>query len=249
MATACMLDRGREALDLFKGMTARNPANVHWGNLRPGSGKPLLPHIRMYREAMEAFLRPADLEYLRNKRLEFLMAVFPPYLPSAVAPPLAFAVYGLEKYLTGALHPRWTRQLGFTPLTAGNREACNVEEFIEIVLASSCVPPVLPGGDYRGQRVLDGGIIDSVPAHLADARPGRTLVLLSKRYRRPLPDAGKRIYVQPSEAIRIDKFDYANPQGLEETYDLGYRDGWDFAASMTGATPVPAEAVQAGRRC
>jgi predicted patatin/cPLA2 family phospholipase len=177
------------------------------------------------------------------------MAVFPPYLPSAVATPLAFAVYGLEKYLTGALHPRWTRQLGFTPLTAGNREACNVEEFIEIVLASSCVPPVLPGGDYRGQRVLDGGIIDSVPAHLADARPGRTLVLLSKRYRRPLPDAGKRIYVQPSEAIRIDKFDYANPQGLEETYDLGYRDGRDFAASMTAATPAPAEAVQAGRRC
>ena len=62
MATAAMLDRGREALDLFKEMTARNPANIHWQNLRPGSGKPLLPHIGMYREALEQFLVPEDLE-------------------------------------------------------------------------------------------------------------------------------------------------------------------------------------------
>jgi predicted acylesterase/phospholipase RssA len=91
------------------------------------------------------------------------------------------------------------------------------------------VPPVLPGGGYGGQRVIDGGVIDNVPAHLADGRAGRTLVLLSKRYRRPLPAPGDRCYVQPSEAIRIDKFDYANPQGLQQTYDLGHRDGTTFA--------------------
>lgn len=236
MATACMLDRGREALDLFKDMTARNPANIHWANLRPGSGKPLLPHIRMYREAMEAFLSPGDLDSLRDKRLDFLMAVFPRYLPSAVGTPLAFTIYGLEKHLTGALHPSWTRRLGFTPITAGNREARDVAEFIDIVLASSCVPPVLPGAGYRGRRVLDGGIIDSVPAHLADGRPGRTLVLLSKHYRRPLPSAGTRIYVQPSESIRIDKFDYANPQGLQDCYDLGCRDGRRFVESLAATT-------------
>jgi hypothetical protein len=232
MATACMLDRGREGLALFKEMTGRNPANIHWQNLRPGSGKPLLPHIRMYREALEAFLSPADLDALRDKHLEFLMAVFPRHLPSAVGTPLAFLVYGLEKHVTGTLHPRWTRRLGFTPLSAGNREARDVAEFIDIVLASSCVPPVLPGNGYRGRRVLDGGIIDSVPAHLADGRPGRTLVLLSKRYRRPLPEPGARIYAQPSEAIRIDKFDYANPQALQDTYDLGFRDGDAFAQSI-----------------
>lgn len=232
MATACMLGRGREALDLFKDMTARNPANVHWRNLWPGAAEPVLPHMRMYRSAMEAFLSPVDLDNLRDKHLEFLMAVFPPYLPSVLGTPLAFAVYGLEKHLSGALHPRWTRGLGFRPLTAGNREAGDVAEFIDIVLAASCVPPVLPAGGYGGQRILDGGIIDNVPAHLTDGRSGRTLVLLSKRYRRPLPEPGTRIYVQPSDAIRIDKFDYANPQGLQDTYDIGYRDGTAFAQSM-----------------
>ena len=52
MATACMLDRGREALELFQELTARNPSNIHWHNLKPGSGAPLLPHIGMYRRAL-----------------------------------------------------------------------------------------------------------------------------------------------------------------------------------------------------
>jgi predicted acylesterase/phospholipase RssA len=229
MALAVMLDRGPEALALFKDLTAKNPANIHWANLRPGSGGPLLPHINMYRQALEQFLRPEDLEKLSARRVEFLMARFPRLLPASLGTLLAFTVYGLEKHLTGTLHPTWTRKLGFTPVVASNADAVSVADLVDSVLASSCVPPVLPGEGYRGQRVLDGGIIDNVPAHLADGRKGRTLVLLSKRYKAPLPAGGTRVYVQPSQQITIDKFDYANPQGLQETYDLGFRDGERFA--------------------
>jgi len=235
MATACMLGRGAEALDLFKEMTAANPANIHWKNLRPGSGRPLLPHIEMYREALERFLVPADLEALSGKRLEFLMARFPRFLPSGPGAMLAFLVYGLEKHLTGVLHPTWTRRLGFEPVVRGNREAEDIPDLIDIILSSSCVPPVLPGAAYKGLRVLDGGVIDNVPAHLADGREGKTLVLLSKRYRQDLPAPGQRVYVQPSQPIKLDKFDYANPEGLQETYDLGVRDGVAFAAASTMA--------------
>ena len=232
MALAVMLNRGPRALALFKVLTEANPANVHWQNLKPGSGKPLLPHIDMYRHALEDFLTPQDLDALAGKRLEFLMARFPRYLPSSLGTLLAFAVYGLEKHLTGALHPRWTRKLGFTQIVASNQDAVTVNDLVESILASSCVPPVLPGKGYKGQRVLDGGIIDNVPAHLADGREGRTLVLLSKRYRSALPEPGQRVYVQPSEQITIDKFDYANPNGLQQTYDLGVRDGAVFAAAQ-----------------
>ena len=186
----------------------------------------------MYRGALETFLVPGDLQRLSHKRLEFLMAQFPRFLPSGLGALLAFAIYGLEKHLTGVLHPTWTRKLGFQPVVGGNKEAENVADLIDVILASSCVPPVLPGEGYRGLRVLDGGIIDSVPAHLADGREGATLVLLSKRYRQPLPEAGRRIYVQPSQAITIDKFDYANPEGLQQTYDLGLMDGEAFAKAV-----------------
>jgi hypothetical protein len=60
---------------------------------------------------------------------------------------------------------------------------------------------------------------------------GNTLVLLSKRYRHDLPSAGNRTYVQPNRQIRIDKFDYANLTGLQQTYELGVNDGKVFAAS------------------
>ena len=230
IATAAMLNRGPEALDLFKDMTAANPRNIHWHNLKPGAEGKLLPHIGMYRECLERFLTPADLDQLAGKRLEFLMARFPRFLGGTWGTLFAFAVYGLEKHVTGVLHPTWTRRLGFQPVVGGNREAADVQELVDTILASSCVPPVLPGKGYRGEQVLDGGLIDNVPAHLADGRPGRTLVLLSKRYRKPLPAPSARVYVQPSEAIRIDKFDYANPAGLQEVYDQGVRDGTAFAA-------------------
>ena len=138
-------------------------------------------------------------------------------MPSSLGTALAFTIYGLEKHITGVLHPRWTRKLGFNQVVANSREARAVGELVDAILASTCVPPVLAGDGFRGQRVLDGGIIDNVPAHLADGREGKTLVLLSKRYRQELPLPGQRVYVQPSERITLDKFDYANPEGRKPT--------------------------------
>ncbi|MEM1154658.1 MAG: patatin-like phospholipase family protein [Pseudomonadota bacterium] len=231
MATACALGRGRDALDMFMEMTAQNPRNIYWNHLLPGSGKPLLPHMAMYRKALEDFLQVGDLESLGTITLEFLMARYPRWMPSGLGALLAFTVYGLEKHLTGVLHPSWTQRLGFQPLVAGNRDVDNERELIDVILASSTVPPVLPTGGFCGQRVLDGGIIDNVPAFLADAQGGNTLVLLSKRYRQALPAFESRCYVQPSEPIKIDKFDYANPQGLKDAFELGRKDALKFLSS------------------
>ncbi|MEM6639669.1 MAG: patatin-like phospholipase family protein [Pseudomonadota bacterium] len=231
MATAAMLDRGPEAMAMFLELVARNPANVHWHNLLPGRNGRLLPHIDMYRECLERLLSDDDLAPLQQRRVEFLIARPPRWLNGGLGAMTAFSVYGLEKALTGALHPRWTRRLGFEPVVGGSQDAANIGEFIDTILASSCVPPVLPGGRFRGERMLDGGMIDNVPAFLADGREGATLVLLSKRYRNALPAHRSRVYVQPSEPITIDKFDYANAKGIQWTYDLGIRNGTAFANS------------------
>lgn len=231
MATAAILNRELEALDRFTILTAANPGNIHWRNLRPGSGRPLLPHMNMYRQVMEEFLQPNDLHLLKQKTLEYLIARRPRHLPGAIGPVVGFTVYGLEKRLTGRVHPRWSRRLGFEPIVASASHAESVQQLVDMVLAASCVPPVLPSPPYRGQQILDGGMIDNVPAFLADKRPGETLVLLSKRYRRPLPYVPGRTYVQPSSPIRMDKFDYANPDGLREAFELGIADGRAYATN------------------
>ena len=78
-----------------------------------------------------------------------------------------------------------------------------------------------------------GGMIDNVPAFMADDRSGETLVLLSKRYRKPLPQFARRTYAQPSAPILMDKFDYANPEALQEVFELGAADGRAFGGKMT----------------
>ena len=229
MATAAILGRAEEALHGFKDLTAANPRNIHWRNLMPGSGKPLLPHMTMYRQAMLDLLTTEDLRLLKQKTLEFLIARRPAHLPGPLGPLVGFTVYGLEKRFTGRVHPRWSSRLGFEPIMANAGEAENVQDLIDMILAASCVPPVLPSPPFRDRQILDGGMIDDVPAFMADDRSGETLVLLSKRYRRALPEVPGRTYVQPSAPIRMDKFDYANPEGLQEVFELGAADGRAFS--------------------
>ena len=76
--------------------------------------------------------------------------------------------------------------------------------------------------------MLDGGLIENIPVRLADGQPGETLVLLSRKYERDLPATQGVTWVQPSKPIQIDKFDYANPDGLQEAFELGITDGRQF---------------------
>lgn len=230
MATAAAVDRTLDALRLFQALSRRNPANIHWGNvLKPGA--PLLPHARMYRAALAEFVGPAELARIQSKTVRFLLAAYPRLLGGPLGAAWGFAVYAAEKRLRDPIHPAWGRRAGFTPIVGEASRCATVDEFIALALAASCVPPVLPEGRHQGRPVLDGGLVDNVPVLLAADQPGHTLVLLSKRYARPLPAVAGMTYLQPSAQIRIDKFDYANPAGLQEAYDLGRADGRRAAAT------------------
>ena len=227
-ATAAVLGRSYDALEIFKQLTSENPRNIHWQNLRPWSPDPVLPHAGMYRQGMELFLQDTPIAALRAAPLSFLMSSHPRFLSGALGAACGFLIYALEKRFANPLHPQWARQLGYRPIVGDVASCTSKAEFIDMVLAASCVPPVLPGGRFAGQNVLDGGLVDNVPVLLAHGRPGKTLALLSRRYRGPLPRANGITYVQPSQPIEIDKFDYANPRGLQKVFDLGLTDGERF---------------------
>ena len=232
MATAAVLDRSQDALSLFQGITARNPSNVHWSNLHPSRKGSLFPHARMYREALDAFIAKDDLAKIQRSSVHFLMSSYPRWLRGVLGGITALSIYTLEKTLRNdPLHPRWPARLGFQPLVGRAADCQTHEDYIDLVLAASCVPPVLPEGRFGDRDVLDGGLIENIPVRLASDQPGRTLVLASRKYGHPLPSTDRVTWVQPSEPIKIDKFDYANPEGLQETFDLGVRDGLDFGRS------------------
>ncbi len=229
IASAALLNRSTAALNLFKDLTARNPGNIHWRNLSPLRKAPLLPHARMYREALELLIGPEDLSTLNRISIRFLMSGAPKWLTGAASAVLALSIYGLEQTFTKPVHPRWPTRVGFRPIVGRANDCKTVGEYVDLVLAASCVPPVLPEGKHENESVLDGGLIDNVPTLLAEHEPGQTLVLLSSRYGTTLPVRPNMTYVQPSKPIKIDKFDYANPDGLQETFELGLVDGARFA--------------------
>lgn len=233
MATAAVLSRVREALQLFQDLTARNPRNIHWWNLHPSKPGTLFPHARMYREALDAFMGQDDLLTIKRSSVHFLMSAYPTWLRGAVGAAAALSIYALEKTVRNdPLHPKWPEMVGFTPLVGRASDCDTLQDYVNMVLAASCVPPVLPEGRFGDRDVLDGGLIENIPVRLAEEQPGRTLVLASRKYPHALPSTERITWVQPSEPIRIDKFDYANPVGLQETFDLGLRDGRAFGRSQ-----------------
>jgi predicted acylesterase/phospholipase RssA len=104
-------------------------------------------------------------------------------------------------------------------------------ELVAALMASASVPPFMPVGRIGGLAALDGGLVDNVPVEPlpgVEARGGKTLVILSRRYR-AFPDVKGRTYVQPSEPVPIGQFDITNPAGIRKAYELGLRDGEAFA--------------------
>ncbi|MBI5487984.1 MAG: patatin-like phospholipase family protein [Deltaproteobacteria bacterium] len=241
---AAMLVAGRVARGRarFASLAAANPRNVHLENLL--GPEPVFPHFGMYRDVLlDAFDDEAIAALAAGPPLDVLLARPPSRLPPAVSLLAGFAAYLLERRLRDAVHPSWPRAIGYTPelvrlqdviaAHAGHTRA-TAEALAALLLASSCTPPVTPFLTYSGRPVFDGGLVDNVPVFAVPGHCERTLVLLTRRY--PAEQLGRdprRRFVQPSRPIPIAKWDYTRPDLLQETYDLGRRDGERFEPGET----------------
>lgn len=225
-AMACVLFAARfaEALAHFKAATAANQRNVYPANaLR---GRPVFPHGAMYRRAL---LESIDADALARLHRGPEIVVPITRKPAWLGARSAFAVAGIADALEHAVaptpHPHLARRLGFRAEYARVRDCATPEALADLVLASSCTPPLTPRLAYGGRPALDGGIADNVPVEAAGEGP--TLVLLTRRFAR-LPAHPGRTYVQPSQPVPVSSWDYTDPHGLQAAFDLGRRDGEAF---------------------
>lgn len=224
VAFACSAVGGTldEVLRDFMGRTAANDKNiyVHRSGLK-------FPHGKMYRDAILATVDDGFLEKIQSgPEIRALIAYPPPRITPKAALLLAFGAYRLDRAVRRSVHPSFGRKLGFRQQVVAANDCQSADELADLILQSSCMPPVTPQYQREGQPVIDGGIIDSSPVELLDDCES-TLVLLTRRFAQ-LPDSPRRTYVQPSEPVPVSMWDYTNPTLLEATYDLGRRDGEAF---------------------
>jgi predicted acylesterase/phospholipase RssA len=229
-AGACVLlmylsERRPEARRLFQERTRGIERNLDWRRLM--RGERLAPHGAIYRETLLTTFDGGGYERIRAQPFPIyvLASAFPARLPAALATTLGMAAYQTEKALRPRLmHPTFGRSLGFAPFVADARECRDAEELADLVMASSATPPFTPLGRFRGRPLLDGGMIDNVPAFVAEAAPGvrRNLVLLTRPYdRNVLGVHGSRLYVAPTRPVPVSRWDYTRPHLLEDTVDMG----------------------------
>ncbi len=214
---------------------SRGAPNLDFSALR--RGEPAFPVRAMYSELLTEILDTDAFARLTAEGApDVLIAVARPprRLPLSVAVPLGMLVYQLEKTVTKPVHPRGGRWLGFRSEFVRVRDLDSPGALVAALLASASVPPIMPVGLVAGAPALDGGLVDNVPVEplsAVEARGGRTLVLVTRRYAR-LPEVPGRTYVQPSRRIAVGQFDVTRPAAIEETYALGREDGAAFVAAM-----------------
>lgn len=229
-AMACMLfsDSVRDGLADFKARVAANRRNVYPMNLF--KRRPLFPHPEIYRDTVLANLDTARIARLHaGPDIRVLLAIVPRWLGARSGFLLALLAYQTEGYLYDGPHAVLGRRAGFEPVVASVRDCATPDEIADLILQTSCTPPITPTYRRGGRPVLDGGLIDSAPIETIPAPVPPTLVLLTKQFPpASIPRVAGRLYAQPSQAIPIHKWDYTNPAGVQAAYDLGRRDGERF---------------------
>ncbi len=236
--TAVLMLTGRHesTFEFWRTRRSHVTKNLEWWKLLRGE-RPA-PHFPIYRDTMVHALSGGGLERIQALPFPvFSLVATPPHgLPVPLAIPIGLGAYSLERWLhPGRLHPGIGRRLGFAPIAVDLRTCPSVEAAADLVLASSATPPFTPVGHVGGQAVLDGGLVDNAPAFVADeAGPwARHLVVLTRPYpAEVMGERGARWYLCPSEPPAADRWDYTNPERIDQTIALGRRDADRHAAQF-----------------
>lgn len=196
------------------------------------AGGPLCPVGPMYLDLLRDVLDDMALAKLKAAgRIEIAIARLPRGMPPLFGAGLGIGAYQLEKKLFQPVHPVFGRRLGIRQEFVSINDLPDAAALHNLIIASGGVPPFMPVTKVGDRPAFDGGLVDNVPvAPLAEVEQqgGRTLVLLTRRYKK-IPQIHGRRYIQPSEPIAVKQFDITNPDGIRRAYELGLKDGAAFA--------------------
>lgn len=235
-AASFLSHRGHRLLDTMCQAFARQDHNATWHDLLKGKG--ITPHRRIYRDVVAEVLDEEAQRAIADGPSFQVLIAFPVLGgESRAAGLLPAALYELELHLRSRPHLRWAQAAGLETRLVDARQTAREGQLIDLVCAAAAVPPFFGDARWDGRRVVDAGMADQAPMPAPDQ--GRTLVLLTRRYRN-LPEKAGRVYVSPGRETPADKLDFTVPGKLRKTWELGEADGrrtlerWSERGGSTG---------------
>jgi len=228
-----LLGIGPRVRELVTAACGPHLRNVDFKGWRAGGA--LYPVGPMYLDLLRNVFDAEALKQLQSiADIQVAVARLPRGLPPTLGALLGIGAYQVEKKLFHPVHPTFGRKLGIRQEFVGVRNLKQASDLHDLIIASGGVPPFMPVTKIGDSPAFDGGLVDNVP--VAPLEPiegagGRTLVLLTRRYKK-IPEVSGRTYAQPSEPIPISQFDITDADGFRNAYELGLKDGKAFAATL-----------------
>ena len=251
--SSCAFIAGRERR-LFEVMgealrERQSNVSLSWDEVQQNG---LTPHQEMYREIVSTTLDATAIKRIADGPAFQVLLAHPPL---AAAPKLStvpmMMAYEADLALRSTPHVRAADALGANEALIDGNRAAREGRLIDLVCSAAVIPPVFNVQFWDGRPVIDGGMASKAP--MPDPDEGRTLVLLTRRFRN-LPDDRRRLYVQPSKSVPADKIDFTSREKIEATWQAGEEDGHAFLSSHgleSGAkvrpTSHPADAAAGGQ--
>lgn len=227
-AIACAMASGRleSAVQSFRTCIAGNKKNIYFSHLF--KNRPIFPQGVIYREALlKTFDRPAIQALQRGPKVEILLTRTCASLPGYSGVFAGLFVQALKSLISRPPLPGFFAKLGLSKEFISANACQTPAELADLVLASSCTPPVTPLYSFQGRTALDGGLMENIPVSGLATRAGAALVLRTTRGRGMKFEAGT-VSVEPSEDLHIASWDYSDLAAVDRVYDLGRRDGAEF---------------------
>lgn len=223
-AAAFLAGKGHALLEAMCDAFEPVDANIQLTDMDGEEGRS--PHQRVFHDVLSrVFTSEAAARIADGPPFQVNLAYPPGRGLAGLAGTAMTLVYEAELHLVNSPHFNWAQKLGLTSELVDARSAAREGNLVDLLRAAVTIPPVFRTLNWKGRQVVDGGMADQAPMPKPDT--GRTLILLTRQYRR-FPEDARRTYIAPSKSVPVDKLDFTDPETLRETWDAGRRDGEVF---------------------
>lgn len=238
MAMSILSESEEETVEYFEAITKRNSSNFNFSNIL--RGERTFPHEEMYRRGIrfgmhfDKILASGTKVIIHTVRAhpkenslknKFRLARLISETGRAFIRDDRDKSEGIPGSRMGEIIKKWNMEdVSFTEKDFSNPET--IEQFI---LNSSCIPPIVDFQSVDNEYYLDGGLTNNLV--IEKFSPNAKIIGI---YYEPTTIVGKdpdllnrTFLMKPSKKIPIGSFDYTDPVGVRETYELGKRDAED----------------------
>lgn len=235
MALCILSQTEEESVEYFEEITKRNSRNFHFSNLLRGEST--FPHEDMYRRTIRFGMRfdrvlesgakiwihsvkahPKE-DSLKNK---FRLARLISETGRAFLLDDRDRSEGIPANRTAEMIKKWNMEdVDFT-----EKDFVNPEIIEQFIMNSSSIPPIVDFQSVGNEYYLDGGLTNNMM--IESFSPNAKIIGI---HYEPNTIVGKdpellarSFLITPSRPLPITSFDYTNPKGVRETYELGKAD-------------------------